>query len=122
MRQAYLVTMKGEVRRVTPEQLKRLLAEPNPPLVLDVRSRSSYEEDQARIPGSVRVLPDHINEWKPPDLQELLIVAYCTWLDEATSVRAAQQLHGRGIDAVALTGGFNAWRGQYAVEPTAGSA
>lgn len=69
---------EGEVRRITPDELNRLLAEPNPPIVLDVRSRSSYKQAQAQIPGSVRVLPDHINEWKPPDDENLLVVAYCT--------------------------------------------
>ena len=69
---------EGEVRPITPEELNRLLAEPSPPIVLDVRSRSSYEKDQAQIPGSVRVLPDHINEWTPPEDEIGLVVAYCT--------------------------------------------
>ena len=68
----------GEVRHILPEELNRLLAEPDPPIVLDVRSRSSYRQDNAQIPGSVRVLPDHINEWKPPEDQVALVVAYCT--------------------------------------------
>ena len=35
----------------------------NPPLVLDVRSRSTYDRDSATIPGSVRVLPDQVSIW-----------------------------------------------------------
>ena len=69
---------EDDVPRVTPEELNRLLAEPNPPVVLDVRSHSSYEQDQAQIPGSLRVLPDHINEWTPPEDEQMLVVAYCT--------------------------------------------
>ena len=51
---------------------------PNPPIILDVRSRSSYEKDQAQIPGSVRVSPDSINEWTLPEDETGLVVAYCT--------------------------------------------
>ena len=69
---------EGEVQRITPEELNRLLSGPNPPIILDVRSRSSYEKDQAQIPGSVRVLPDHIDEWTPPEDEMGLVVAYCT--------------------------------------------
>lgn len=64
--------------RVTPEELQDLLAGPNPPMVLDVRSRFSYEKDAARIPGSIRVLPDQISEWISIHKPEGLVVAYCT--------------------------------------------
>jgi NhaP-type Na+/H+ or K+/H+ antiporter len=64
--------------RVTPEDLHGLLAGPIPPTVLDVRSRSSYEGDAARIPGSLRVLPDQIPEWIENNKPEGLVVAYCT--------------------------------------------
>ena len=37
--------------------LDELLRCPTPPIVLDVRSRSSYDADGAQIPHSVRVLP-----------------------------------------------------------------
>ena len=69
---------EGEVRRITPEELNGLLNGPNPPIILDVRSRSSYEKDQAQIPGGVRVPPDRINEWTPPEDGTGLVVTYCT--------------------------------------------
>ena len=59
-------------------KLNRLLNGPNPPIILDVRSRSSYEHDQAQIPASVRVPPDRIYEWTPPEDETGLVVAYCT--------------------------------------------
>lgn len=43
-------------------------------------------------------------------------------MNEATSARAARQLHEQGIRAAALEGGFTAWREQYAVEPTGSPA
>ena len=67
----------GEVPRVTPEELAELLEGPDPPIVLDVRTRSSYEHDRARIPGGVRVLPDEVIEWAA-NPTERLVVAYCT--------------------------------------------
>ncbi|HJW14094.1 MAG TPA: cation:proton antiporter, partial [Thermoanaerobaculia bacterium] len=42
-----------------PELVKRLSG-PDPPLVLDVRSRSSFEKDPEGIPGGVRVPPDEV--------------------------------------------------------------
>lgn len=72
--------------RVMPEQLARMLREEGPPLVLDVRTRSQYEQDKTRIPGAVRVAADGVEEWAMgwqedhPDSQAhgQRIVAYCT--------------------------------------------
>ena len=66
------------VRHVTPEELRGMLRDPHPPVVLDVRSRSSYERDRARIPESVRVLPDQVVEWAIDRPVDRPIVAYCT--------------------------------------------
>ncbi|MDP9379748.1 MAG: cation:proton antiporter [Chloroflexota bacterium] len=67
-----------EIRRITPDELAALLGSPDPPVVVDVRSRSEYEQDEARIPGSVRVLPDEVAEWAAGQSRERLVVAYCT--------------------------------------------
>ena len=66
------------VPRITTQGLKQLLDEPNPPLVLDVRSRSSYERDGERIPSGIRVLPDEVTEWASANCTDRLIVTYCT--------------------------------------------
>ncbi len=49
-----------------------------PPLILDVRSRSSYEKDPAGIPGDVRVPPDEVESWAAKRVRDQAIVAYCT--------------------------------------------
>lgn len=67
-----------EVQRISPEELSHLLEGPNPPIILDVRSRSSYERDNARIPGDVRVLLDQVTEWAATHPSDKSIVAYCT--------------------------------------------
>jgi sodium/hydrogen antiporter len=68
----------GAMPRITPEELAARLASDNPPLVLDVRSRSAYAHDAARIPGSVRVPPDEVTEWAAEQPRERPVVAYCT--------------------------------------------
>ena len=72
----------GQVPRLAPEVLHQMLESEAPPIVLDVRSRSTYDHDRAEIPGNVRVLPDEVVDWANdesfPDLKTTLIVAYCT--------------------------------------------
>ena len=72
----------GQVSRLAPENLQQMLESEAPPIILDVRSRSTYDHDRAEIPGSVRVLPDEVVDWANdesfPDLKNALIEAYCT--------------------------------------------
>jgi sodium/hydrogen antiporter len=67
-----------QVERISPAELARELAGDRPPIVLDVRSRSQYERDAVRIPGSVRVLPDSIPEWAASAHKDQPYVLYCT--------------------------------------------
>ncbi len=57
--------------------LARLRGE-RPPLILDVRSRSSYEKDPVGIAGGVRVPPDEVENWAAKRARDQAIVAYCT--------------------------------------------
>jgi len=75
----------AETARIKPEQLYEILESDDPPLVLDVRTRSQYEQDKSRIPGSIRVKSDGVEEWAREQKDELgsqverqRIVAYCT--------------------------------------------
>ena len=68
----------NEVPRVTPADLAARMASARPPIVLDVRTRSQYEQDDAQIPGSVRVPPDRIEEWAARANRERSVIAYCT--------------------------------------------
>lgn len=67
-----------EVRRITPAELAVRLEGPQPPVVLDVRSRAQYERDNGKIPGSIRVQPDQIETWAAGASRERSVVAYCT--------------------------------------------
>ena len=75
----------AETARTKPEQLYKMLESDDPPLVLDVRTRSQYEQDKSRIPGSIRVKPDEVEEWarerkeeRSDQIEGQRIVAYCT--------------------------------------------
>lgn len=67
-----------DVPRVTPQGLAEQLSSPDPPLVLDVRTRATRRAEAVQIPGSVRVLPDCISEWAVDQPRQHPIVAYCT--------------------------------------------
>jgi NhaP-type Na+/H+ or K+/H+ antiporter len=68
----------AEPARIVLEELAARLAGSDPPIVLDVRSRSSYDRDGARIPGSIRVVPDRVIEWATDQPRERSLVTYCT--------------------------------------------
>src|SRR5207249_2374104 len=68
----------NEVPRITPEDLAARLATPHPPIVLDVRTRSQYDLDDAQIPSSMRVAPDQVEAWAAHEARERSVVAYCT--------------------------------------------
>ncbi len=49
-----------ETPRISVEELAEQLEDPNPPLVLDVRSTSGILDAS---PGSIRVMPDTVEDW-----------------------------------------------------------
>lgn len=67
-----------EPQRITAEELADRLNSDTPPIVLDVRSRSTYDRDAGQIPGSIRVLPDAVPEWANGQPKDRDIVTYCT--------------------------------------------
>jgi NhaP-type Na+/H+ or K+/H+ antiporter len=67
-----------QVPRISVDALHQLLQAHSPPIVLDVRTRSQFDAGDARIPGSIRVLPDLVAEWATGQSRERSIVAYCT--------------------------------------------
>ena len=68
----------GDVPLIEAPEFVERLRGANPPLALDVRSRSSYEKDPQGVPGSVRVPPDEIESWAAKRKRDQSIVAYCT--------------------------------------------
>jgi predicted sulfurtransferase len=75
----------SESIRIKPDQLSRMLEEDDPPVVLDVRTRSQFEKDHTRIPGALRVTPDEVDDWAREQqeahgsqVEGQRVVAYCT--------------------------------------------
>jgi sodium/hydrogen antiporter len=66
------------VPRITVEALKAQLASPQPPLVLDVRSRAAHAADEGEIHGTIRILPDRVADWAAEQTPGRPIVTYCT--------------------------------------------
>ena len=64
--------------RLDVDDLARMLASDDPPIVLDVRTRSQFERDDVQIPGSVRVYPDEVTAWATDTSPDKLVVLYCT--------------------------------------------
>ena len=71
-------TDKDGVPLIEASELVKRSSGPNPPLVLDVRSRSSLEKDPGGIPGGVRVPPDDVESWASKLKPDRPIVTYCT--------------------------------------------
>jgi NhaP-type Na+/H+ or K+/H+ antiporter len=72
------VSHPDDIDRVSVDELHTMLQGPDPPIVLDVRTRSQHERDVAAIPHSVRVLPDDVADWAATQTEKKLVVLYCT--------------------------------------------
>lgn len=72
------VAQADDVPRVGVDELHVLLQHDDPPLLLDVRSRSQFRQDAKTIAGSVRVMLDEITEWEAAQREKRLAVLYCT--------------------------------------------
>lgn len=68
----------AEVPRISPQELAQRLASEHPPIVLDVRSRSSFAHAETQIPGSVLVMPDEVMDWAMKQPRDHRMVTYCT--------------------------------------------
>jgi predicted sulfurtransferase len=69
--------------RISAHQLSEMLQSKDPPTVLDVRTRSQFEQDHSRVPGAVRIAPDEVDGWareqeRGSQVEGQRVVAYCT--------------------------------------------
>jgi sodium/hydrogen antiporter len=75
---AVLSPSEPEVTRISVDELNERMNGPNPPLVVDVRTRNEYARELEQIPGSVRVLPDHVAEWLRTAPRDRELAFYCS--------------------------------------------
>jgi len=96
--------VKMPAERITADELHRLLKQPNPPLVIDVRSREKYEA--GHVPGAVHI-PAAQLEIALADLpKDRPIVTYCG--GGTSGPRAAEFLLEHGFYARVMAG-FRSW-------------
>jgi len=98
----------GAVPEVPAKQLAKALTGPNPPQLLDVRTKSEHRNGHlkgavnAPISSLARVLPGlKLDKSRP-------VVAIC--LSAHRSIPAVRILKDAGFDAVQLAGGMQSWR------------
>jgi rhodanese-related sulfurtransferase len=108
----------AEVPRITKEELRARLGDPNL-AILDVRRANDWSTSDAKILGAVRADPGDVAAWADTVPKEKTLVLYCAWPDEGTSARVAQELLDNGFAKVyALKGGWNEWvRANFPTEP-----
>ena len=101
-------------RRLTPAEMVGLLEHGAKPLVVDARATIVYRASPYRIPGAVRVSPEHLSA----DVLALdadrarTVVAYATAEDEDASAHVARHLRRVGFrDVRLLKGGLASWTG-----------
>lgn len=98
------------VQRIAVVDLRRMLAEGDVPVLVDVRGPGMRQVDPRRIPGAISLSLDALvaraADWPPGQA----VVTYCSCPDEATAAEAARRLHALGhARAWPLAGGLEAW-------------
>ena len=101
---------RAQIREVTPQQVNALRESVTPPVLIDVREASEWE--QGYIPGAVHISKSYIEqqvEAKAPD-RDAEVILYCA--GGVRSLFAAQAIAGMGYTNVAsMSGGFQQWKG-----------
>ncbi len=99
-----------DARRISVEELSRMMTSAEKPIVLDVRSRTHREIDGRRIPGAVYVDLDALEPTLAGIPRDRDVVVYCACPNEATAVNVAMRLRESGFRKVRpLLGGIDAW-------------
>ncbi len=102
---------RAEVREVTPAEVDLLREAPQPPVIVDVREASEWE--QGHIPGAIHISKSYIEqqcEAAAPD-RDAPVVLYCA--GGVRSLFAAQTLRDMGYtDVASMSSGFQGWKSQ----------
>jgi membrane protein DedA with SNARE-associated domain/rhodanese-related sulfurtransferase len=96
--------------RITVDELHRLIAEGQQPLIVDLRTSLVRDQDSRFIPNALVMDFAEVDQWldKVPTDRELIF--YCTCPNEAGAARVANKLMDLGYTHVRpLLGGLDAW-------------
>ncbi|HEV7715335.1 MAG TPA: rhodanese-like domain-containing protein [Steroidobacteraceae bacterium] len=98
------------IARINAEELRRLMEGEPQPVVVDLRSQLTRDEDGRRIPGALIITLDHALKRVEQFPIDRDIVFYCNCPNEASAAYAARQLIKMGYTRVRpLLGGLDAW-------------
>lgn len=96
--------------RIGVKELHSLVSEGNAPIIVDVRSLITRQEDPRRIPGALEAELAEVQQLLADVPRDHEIVFYCNCPNEASAAHAARQLREVGFTRVRpLTGGLDAW-------------
>jgi membrane protein DedA with SNARE-associated domain/rhodanese-related sulfurtransferase len=99
-----------DMPRISVGELRALMREGDPPIVVDVRSAASVDVDDRGIPGALRIGLDEVEHAAASLSREREIVVYCNCPNEVSAARAARVLMAQGFRRVRpLAGGLDAW-------------
>jgi membrane protein DedA with SNARE-associated domain/rhodanese-related sulfurtransferase len=94
--------------RIGVEELRQLIADGDPPAIVDVRTTRSYASQH--IPGALRMTLEEADKKLASLPRDREIVLYCTCPNEASAARVARLLMDRGFTRVRpLEGGLDSW-------------
>jgi membrane protein DedA with SNARE-associated domain/rhodanese-related sulfurtransferase len=98
------------VARITVDELRKLMGGEPPPVVVDLRSSITREQDGRRIPGARIVRLDEVPQRLDAFPLDRDVIFYCSCPNEASAAYAARQLINLGYTRVRpLLGGLEAW-------------
>jgi rhodanese-related sulfurtransferase len=93
---------------ITTSQLSRLIALPQAPAIVDVRTDDDYRADPRLLPGSLRRDYRAISQWAP-EYRDKSVIVVCQKGQKLSEGTAAWLRH-EGLEAEALEGGFEGWK------------
>jgi len=108
------------VARISVGELRQKLQAGETPLIFDLRSATSLEQDPNLIQGAVHLNLEDFEKRQHEIPRDRDIIVYCSCPNEVSSARLALQLQRKGFTRVRpLLGGLDAWREQnYPTEPS----
>ena len=69
---------KLRVARIYPQELKRLIDDNQPVIVVDLRNQLAMEGEPMRIPGAIRFTPEELEQRHHEIPRDQDVVLYCT--------------------------------------------
>jgi membrane protein DedA with SNARE-associated domain/rhodanese-related sulfurtransferase len=99
------------VARITPTELKQLMDNGHPSVVVDLRDILDHMADPYTIPGALRISPEELEQRHHDIPRDRDIILFCACPNEATAAKMALMLKRKGITRVRpLLGGIDGWR------------